>query len=76
MPKLTGHQACDRIKLKNPNLPVVFCSGYDPETGQVKLLMDEGVRMVQKPYDSDLLLRNVREALDAQHLLEASPCTT
>ena len=75
MPKLTGHQAYDRIKLKNPNLPVVFCSGYDPETGQVKLLMDEGVRMVQKPFDPDVLLRTMREVLDAQHLLEASPCT-
>jgi two-component system cell cycle sensor histidine kinase/response regulator CckA len=75
MPKLTGHQAYDRIKLKNPNLPVVFCSGYDPETGQVKVLVDQGVRMVQKPYDPDVLLRAVREALDARQLLEASTCT-
>ncbi len=74
MPKLTGHQAYDCIKLRNPNLPVIFCSGYDPETGQVKRLIDEGVRMVQKPFDPDMLLRTVREALDAQRLLEASPC--
>ena len=75
MPKLTGHQAYDRIKLKKPDLPVVFCSGYDPEMGQVKLLVDEGVRMVQKPFDPDMLLRTVREVLDAHHLLETSPCT-
>ncbi len=76
MPKLTGHQAYDRIQLKNPNLPVIFCSGYDPETGQVKLLVDEGARIVQKPFDPDVLLRTVRDVLDAQHLLEISPCTT
>jgi CheY-like chemotaxis protein len=75
MPKLTGHQAYDRIKLKNPYVPVVFCSGYDPEMGQVKLLVDEGVRMVQKPFDPDVLLRTVRVALDAQHSLETSECT-
>ena len=74
MPKLTGHQAYDRIKLKNPTLPAVFCSGYDPEMGQVKLLMEEGVRMVQKPYDPDVLLRTVREVLDGQHLLETPTC--
>jgi CheY-like chemotaxis protein len=75
MPKLTGHQAYDRIKLQNPNLPVVFCSGYDPETGQVKLLLDAGVRMVQKPFDPESLLRVVRESLDAQYSPEAFPCT-
>ena len=78
MPKLTGHEAYDRIRFKSPNLPVVFCSGYDPETGQVKRLVDQGVRMVQKPYDPDVLLRTIREVLDAQHaqhLATASPCT-
>ena len=75
MPKLNGHQTYDRLKLKNPHLPVVFCSGYDPESGQVKLLVDKGVRMVQKPYDPDVLLLDVREALDARDLLEATPCT-
>ena len=75
MPNLTGHEAFDRIKLKSPDLPVVFCSGYDPETGQVKRLIDEGVRMVQKPYDPDVLLHIIREVLDAQYLVKASTCT-
>jgi hypothetical protein len=44
--------------------------------GQVNLLVDEGLRMVQKPFDPDTLLRAVREALDTQPWLEASPCTT
>ncbi|HTU26552.1 MAG TPA: response regulator [Pirellulales bacterium] len=74
MPKLTGHQAYDRIKFKNPHLPVVFCSGYDPEMGQVKLLLQEGVRMVQKPFDPDQLLTILREVLDARVPSEASAC--
>ena len=75
MPKLTGHQAYERIKLMRPGLPAVFCSGYDPEMGHVKILVDQGVRMVQKPYDPDVLLSIVREALDARQLPEASTCT-
>jgi PAS domain S-box-containing protein len=72
MPKLTGHQAYERIRLQNPHLPVVFCSGYDPETGQVKPLVEQGMRMVQKPFDPEVLLRVVREVLDASILVEAS----
>jgi CheY-like chemotaxis protein len=75
MPKLTGHQAYDRIKLKKVDLPVVFCSGYDPETGQVKLLVDDGMRILQKPFDPDVLLRTLREILDAQQPQGTSLCT-
>ncbi|HEY3966385.1 MAG TPA: PAS domain S-box protein [Planctomycetaceae bacterium] len=76
MPKLTGREVYDRIKLTNPDLPVVFCSGYDPETGSVKSLMTDGLRLVQKPYDPEVLLRIVREALDACTAVEAASCIT
>jgi PAS domain S-box-containing protein len=65
MPRLTGHEAYDQIKFRKPDLPVVFCSGHDPETRQVKLLVDAGVQIVQKPFDSNVLLRVIREMLDA-----------
>ncbi len=74
MPKLTGHQVYDRIKQINPNLPVMFCTGYDPEMGQVKFLTEQGLRLVQKPYDPNILLLTVREGLDAQHLGETVSC--
>ncbi len=71
MPKLTGHQAYERIRLINHHVPVVFCSGYDPETGQVKPLVEQGMHMVQKPFDPEVFLRVVREVLDASTLVEA-----
>jgi two-component system cell cycle sensor histidine kinase/response regulator CckA len=74
MPKLTGHEVFDRLRLIKPALPVVFCSGYDPEMGQVKSVMSKGLAMVQKPYDPAALLRAVRESLDAQYLPEAPLC--
>ena len=66
MPKLTGHQAYEQIKLVNPPIPVIFCSGYDPETGPVQSLVSQGCRLVQKPYDPDWLVHEVRAALDEQ----------
>jgi signal transduction histidine kinase/ActR/RegA family two-component response regulator len=71
MPKLTGHEVFDHLKLVNPSLPVIFCSGYDPDMRQIQSLIKKGMNLVQKPYDPDILLRTVREALDARHLLQA-----
>jgi len=72
MPRLNGRQVYDRIKLRKPDLPVVFCSGYDAETGQLQFLLNQGLRLVQKPFDPEVLLRNVRDALDAPNLLECT----
>jgi PAS domain S-box-containing protein len=70
MPKLTGLHAFERIKAARPDIPVVFCSGYDPEAGPVQSLVDHNRRLVQKPYDPDTLLRIVREEIDASLLAE------
>jgi len=44
--------------------PVVFCSGFDSQSERLEFLQDKGVRLVQKPFDSDDLLRTLREVLD------------
>jgi PAS domain S-box-containing protein len=75
LPKLTGHQVYAHIRATNPDLPVVFCSGYDPEMDSVKSLVDQGLLLVQKPYDPDALLRVVRGALDGQHTREGCSCS-
>jgi signal transduction histidine kinase/CheY-like chemotaxis protein len=72
MPRLTGHEVYLRIKEKYPETRVIFCSGYDPETAQSNLLVDGRVRLVEKPYDPDVLLRTVREVLDVEELCPTS----
>jgi signal transduction histidine kinase/CheY-like chemotaxis protein len=74
MPKLTGHQAYEFIKQRNPDLPIVFCSGYDPETGQLTAFLHAGLPMIQKPFDPDQLLRTVREVLDRSQREEQALC--
>jgi len=66
MPKLGGREAYHRIKEINPETKVVFCTGYDPETAQANAILEEELRLVEKPFDPAVLLRTIREVLDAE----------
>jgi DNA-binding NtrC family response regulator len=65
MPKMSGRDVYRRIKEEFPDMRVVFCSGYDPESSQSNFILDERLKLVEKPYNPDMLLRTVREVLDA-----------
>jgi two-component system NtrC family sensor kinase len=65
MPILTGRRAFEQIRRINPNAPVIFCTGSDPETSDAESFDRENLRLVQKPYDPDLLLQTVRDAISA-----------
>jgi CheY-like chemotaxis protein len=64
MPKLTGHEVYRHIKAECPEARVLFASGYDSETAQSGFILQERLRLVEKPFDADTLLRTVREVLD------------
>jgi signal transduction histidine kinase len=68
MPRLGGQDVYRRIKDEYPGTKVVFCSGYDPDTAHSNFIVNEHLRLVEKPYDPLTLLRTVREVLDAEVL--------
>jgi two-component system, cell cycle sensor histidine kinase and response regulator CckA len=68
MPKLSGREVYRRMQDEFPDVRVVFCSGYDPETSQSDFIAQEHLRLVEKPYNPELLLQTVREVLDAQEV--------
>ncbi len=59
MPRLSGQQAATIIRRINPNLPILFCTGYTPET------LDENFngKLVEKPFQKFQLLRKITELL-------------
>ena len=68
MPKLSGREVYRRIQDEMPEIRVVFCSGYDPETSQSTFIAEEHLRLVEKPYNPEVLLQTVREVLDAEEV--------
>lgn len=63
MPKLNGHDVYQRLRERHPEIKAVFCTGYAPETMECAFL-GESIRLIQKPFSPNALLRSVREALD------------
>jgi len=66
MPRLNGHEVYQKIRKDNNDIPIVFCSGYDPETARSQLGTEEKLCMIQKPFEPGGLLSAVRDVLDGR----------
>jgi CheY-like chemotaxis protein len=62
MPRLRGPDAYKRMRSLNAGVPVLFCTGYNPDSAQVETL--SGHPVLQKPYPARELARAVRQLLD------------
>ena len=65
MPRRSGPEVFAVIKALNPNVSVLFATGYSNETAALADLVAQGVAVLRKPYSPSLLCRRVREVLDA-----------
>ncbi len=63
LPRMSGPDLADRIRLSRPEVKVLFMSGYTDEAITRHGLLGSGVPFVQKPITPDLLARRVREVL-------------
>jgi two-component system cell cycle sensor histidine kinase/response regulator CckA len=64
MPKKNGRETYDEIEIINPDIKVIFTSGYTKDVFLDKGIQDESFNFLQKPISTDALLRKVREVLD------------
>jgi signal transduction histidine kinase/ActR/RegA family two-component response regulator len=60
MPRLRGPELAKRLRAMQPDLKVMYMSGYTEEFG-VSLL--EGASFLQKPFSRDALLRQIHDTL-------------
>jgi two-component system cell cycle sensor histidine kinase/response regulator CckA len=65
MPRMSGREACERIRVQQPRARFLFASGYGAEALPASFLKNMGVETIPKPLDPDTLLRAVRAVLDA-----------
>ena len=65
MPNMNGRQLADEIARTNPDLPVLFMTGYPGDDILQRGLIPPGTVYVQKPFTLSALANAVRERLDA-----------
>lgn len=66
MPVKNGKDAYEDIKEFNPQIKVVFMSGYTADIIKDKGMAEDGMEFISKPMKPDDLLRKVRDMLDSQ----------
>jgi two-component system, cell cycle sensor histidine kinase and response regulator CckA len=65
MPGMSGPALAGRLLSARPALKVVFMSGYTDDAVARNGVLEPGATFLQKPFSIDVLLRTVREVLDA-----------
>ena len=66
MPKKNGKEVYDKIRIFEPDIKVVFLSGYSTDIMSKKGLLEKGLNFLHKPIPMHELLRKVREILDGK----------
>ena len=64
MPGRSGRELCDSLREKQPDLKVLFMSGYTDNAIVHHGVLEPGRPFLEKPFDPDDLARRAREVLD------------
>ena len=64
MPRKNGKEACYEIRQLDPDVKILYSSGYTMDIIQGRGVLDEGAELIMKPVQPMELLRKVRELLD------------
>ncbi len=64
MPNKNGKQAYDEIRLLQPDIKVIFVTGYSADIVRSRGEIDEDVELVMKPINASELLNKIRSTLD------------
>jgi CheY-like chemotaxis protein len=63
MPDLNGTEVAEQVRGEDPQVPIVFCTGYAPNSPEVAAALREGTPIVRKPVNEDQLLRVIKSQL-------------
>jgi len=66
MPGMSGKDMSKHLQAKQPDLPVLYMSGYTDEAIVQHGVLEPGINFIQKPFTPDALALKVREVLDAK----------
>jgi DNA-binding response OmpR family regulator len=64
LPGINGRDLADLVRARRPGLKVLFVSGYAEQAMVLGDFLDEGMALISKPFEIDMLCRRIREMLD------------
>ncbi|HEY6097023.1 MAG TPA: PAS domain S-box protein, partial [Candidatus Deferrimicrobium sp.] len=64
MPKMSGRELGERIRIQRPALRILYMSGYTDDAILREGILEDGIPFLQKPFTQEGLARKVREVLD------------
>ena len=64
MPRMSGRELADELMRRQPDLRVLFISGYSSDAVMRQQVAEEGRAFLQKPFTPVALARRIRELLD------------
>jgi PAS domain S-box-containing protein len=65
MPEMSGIELAERILRRDATTKVLFMSGYPESVIEEHGLLPEGMKLLQKPFDETVLLKELREVLES-----------
>jgi PAS domain S-box-containing protein len=65
MPNMTGAELARSMRLRQPHLKVILVSGYTEHGPSARTAIPNDMDYIQKPYTLSVLVKKVREVLDA-----------
>jgi CheY-like chemotaxis protein len=73
MPGMNGRVLAEQLAPRQPGLKVLYMSGYTDSFIAGHGVLDPGTQLLHKPFTEEVLIRKVREVLDADRQREHAP---
>ena len=63
MPGMQGKEVAERVRVLQPDIAVLFMSGYTQGLLGAQGILEPGIHLIEKPFTGTALLKKVREIL-------------
>jgi CheY-like chemotaxis protein len=65
MPEMNGKELANQLRSGQPDMRVLYMSGYGEDVIAHRGALDEGIDFLAKPFSLETLIRKVRQVLEA-----------